>query len=73
MAQNREPPAFQEYTASVIGRAMLTKGLHKSGRSVYVEMSSSLLKDSADHGLGSVAIARDVTEKQVKAHKTLAA
>src|SRR4051794_13513919 len=51
------------------GRATLTKGLHKSGRSVYVEMSFSLVKDSADRVLGSVAVARDATDKQQKAHK----
>jgi PAS domain S-box-containing protein len=55
------------------GRATLTKGLHKSGRSVYVEMSFSLVQDSADRVLGSVAIARDVTDKQVKAQKASAA
>jgi PAS domain S-box-containing protein len=55
------------------GRATLTKGLHKSGRSVYVEMSFSLVTDSEDHVLGSVGIARDVTDKQVKAHKASAA
>jgi PAS domain S-box-containing protein len=47
--------------------------LHKSGRSVYVEMSFSLVQDSADRVLGSVAIARDVTDKQVKAQKASAA
>jgi len=51
------------------GRATLTKGLHKSGRSLYVEMSFSLVKDVAGRVLGSVAIARDVTEKQLKARE----
>jgi PAS domain S-box-containing protein len=54
------------------GRATLTKGLHKSGRSVYVEMSFSVVKDTADEVIGSVAIARDVTEKQMKARAAAA-
>ena len=41
--------------------------LHKEGRSVYVEMSFSVVKDAADRVIGSVAIARDVTERQLKA------
>ena len=54
------------------GRATLTKGLHKSGRSVYVEMSFSVVKDTVNHVVGSVAIARDVTERHVKAHEAIA-
>jgi PAS domain S-box-containing protein len=48
------------------GRATLTKGLHKDGRSVYVEMSFSVVKDTLNEVVGSVAIARDVTDKQMK-------
>jgi len=44
------------------GRATLTKGLHKSGRSF------SVVKDTVNHIFGSVAIARDVTDRHVKAH-----
>jgi PAS domain S-box-containing protein len=54
------------------GRATLTKGLHKSGRSVYVEMSFSVVKDGAERVVGSVAIARDVTDKHVKAQEAIA-
>lgn len=50
-------------TTRLAGRATLTKGLHKSGTSVYVEMSFSVVKDAAHRVLGSVAIARDVTER----------
>jgi PAS domain S-box len=55
------------------GRATLTKGLHKSGRSVYVEMSFSVVKDTTNHVVGSAAIARDVTDKRSKAHEATAA
>ena len=54
------------------GRATLTKGLHKSGGSVYVEMSFSLVKDATDRVTGSVAIARDVTDKHLNARQALA-
>lgn len=45
------------------GRATLTRGLHKSGRKLYVEMSFSLVRDAADAVIGSVAVARNVTER----------
>jgi len=53
------------------GRATLTKGVHKSGRSLYVEMSFSLVKDATDRVMGSVAIARDVTDKHIKSHQVV--
>ena len=45
------------------GRPTLTRGLHKSGQKLYVEMSFALVLDAADRVLGSVAVARDVTER----------
>jgi len=45
------------------GRPTLTRGLHKSGQKLYVEMSFALVLDTAGSALGSVAVARDVTER----------
>ena len=45
------------------GRPTLTRGLHKSGQKLYVEMSFSLVSDDFGQVLGSVAVARDVTER----------
>lgn len=45
------------------GRPTLTRGLHKSGRKLYVEMSFAMVVDDAGAALGSVAVARDVTER----------
>ena len=45
------------------GRATLTRGLHQSGRKLYLEMSFALVRDAANQVLGSVAVARDVTER----------
>lgn len=45
------------------GRPTLTRGQHKSGQKLYVEMSFALVLDSTGSALGSVAVARDVTER----------
>ncbi|HZW13667.1 MAG TPA: PAS domain S-box protein [Noviherbaspirillum sp.] len=45
------------------GRATITRGLHKSGTTLYVEMSFALVTDAAGAVLGSVAAARDVTDR----------
>ncbi len=45
------------------GHPKLTRGLHKSGQKLYVEMSFSLVLDDAGSPLGSVAVARDATER----------
>ena len=54
------------------GRPTLTRGLHKSGQKLYVEMSCALVVDAAGSALGSVAVARDVTER-VEREKAAAA
>jgi len=45
------------------GRPTLTRALHKSGRKLYIEMTFALVKDWHGELLGSVAMARDVTER----------
>jgi PAS domain S-box-containing protein len=45
------------------GRPTLTRALHKSGRKLYIEMTFALVKNAASEVLGSVAMARDVTER----------
>lgn len=45
------------------GRPTVTRGLRKSGQKLYVEMSFALVLDSAGSAIGSVAVARDVTER----------
>jgi PAS domain S-box-containing protein len=45
------------------GRPTLTRGLHKSGQKLYVEMSFALVVDDTGTAIGSVAVARDVTER----------
>ncbi len=45
------------------GRPTLTRAEHKTGRKLYVEMSFAVVVDAAGTTLGSVAMARDVTER----------
>ncbi len=45
------------------GRATMTRGLHKSGQKLYLEMSFALVSAADGSAVGSVAVARDVTEK----------
>jgi PAS domain S-box-containing protein len=50
-------------TTRLQGRATLTRATHKSGRKLYVEMTFALVKAPDGAALGSVAVARDVTER----------
>lgn len=45
------------------GRPTLTRAERKTGERIYVEMSFSLVIDELGKAIGSVAIARDVTER----------
>lgn len=45
------------------GRPTLTRGLHKDGGKLYVEMTFALVKGPDGKPVGSVAMARDVTER----------
>lgn len=65
--------AFSSGKTRLHGRATLTRGLHKSGRKLYVEMSFALVFDAAGSAVGSVAIARDVSERVEREKKNAAA
>ena len=45
------------------GRPTLTRAVHKGGRKLYVEMTFAVVKAAEGDALGSVAMARDVTER----------
>lgn len=59
--------AFEAALASgamkLAGRPTLTRALHKSGRKLYIEMTFALVRDAGGNVQGSVAMARDVTER----------
>lgn len=48
------------------GRPTLTRGLRNDGEKLYVEMTFALVKDPEGTVVGSVAMARDVTERVEK-------
>ena len=45
------------------GKPTLTRGQHQDGRKLYVEMSFALVRGNDGTPIGSVAIARNVTER----------
>ena len=55
--------ALASGTMKLAGRPTLTRALHKSGRKLYIEMTFALVRDAGGQVLGSVAMARDVTER----------
>ncbi len=55
------------------GRPTLTRALHKSGGKLYVEMTFAIVKaDAGGEVIGSVAMARDVTERVERERATRA-
>lgn len=55
--------AIASGSMKLAGRPTLTRALHKSGRKLYIEMTFALVRDAGGAVLGSVAMARDVTER----------
>jgi PAS domain S-box-containing protein len=48
------------------GRPTLTRAVRKDGQKLYVEMTFALVKDLSGAAIGSVAMARDVTDRVEK-------
>ncbi len=61
--------AMETGVARLHGRATLTKALTAGGGSIYVEMSFAVLTDAKGKAIGSVAIARDATERRQEAQE----
>jgi PAS domain S-box-containing protein len=55
--------AVEAGTTRLAGRPSVTRAVHKDGRKLYVEMTFALVKNDAGAVVGSVAMARDVTER----------
>lgn len=55
--------AMASGTTRLAGRPALTRAVHKDGSKLYVEMTFAVVKDDAGTVVGSVAIARDATER----------
>ena len=55
--------AMQSGATRLGGRPTMTRGLHQSGRRLYVEMSFAVVRAPSGTIAGSVAIARDATAR----------
>ena len=55
--------AIESGKTRLSGKPTLTKAVHKDGRKLFVEMTFALVSDAQGKSIGSVAIARDVTER----------
>lgn len=55
--------AMESGSTRLAGRPSVTRAVHKDGRKLYVEMTFAVVKDDAGAPIGSVAIARDATER----------
>ena len=55
--------AMQSGATRLGGRPTMTRGLHKTGRQLYVEMSFAVVRASSGAVAGSVAVARDATAR----------
>jgi PAS domain S-box-containing protein len=58
--------ALESGTMKLAGRPTLTRAQHKDARKLYIEMTFALVKDEGGAVLGSVAMARDVTERVMR-------
>jgi len=47
------------------GRPLITRSLHKSGQKLYVDMSFAVVREGGGAVIGSVAMARDATERHL--------
>lgn len=55
--------AMQSGTTRLGGRPTMTRGLHKNGARLYVEMSFAVVRAPSGAVAGSVAVARDATAR----------
>lgn len=59
--------AMQSGRTRLKGQATTTRALHRSGETRYVDMSFALVCDEHGQAIGSVAVARDATERILQA------
>jgi PAS domain S-box-containing protein len=55
--------AIDTGNAKYLGRVLTTRALHQDGRKLYVDLSFALVRDQTGIIIGSLAIARDCTER----------
>lgn len=57
--------AMSSGTTRLEGRATVTRALTASGKTIYVEMSFAVICDGSNNVIGSVAVARDATQRHL--------
>ena len=55
--------AIETGKAKYVGKVLTTRAVHKNGSTLYVDLGFSLIRDEAGTVIGSLAIARDGTER----------
>ena len=58
--------AMNNGTTRLGGRATVTRALTATGKTIYVEMSFAIIHDEITNVIGSVAIARDATQRHLR-------
>ncbi|NTV71404.1 MAG: PAS domain S-box protein [Azonexaceae bacterium] len=58
--------AMANGTMRLAGRATVTRALTAAGDTIYVEMSFAVICDEAANVIGSVAVARDATQRHLR-------
>ena len=73
MPEHLRPAHWRGFEAAMVngstrlhGRPTLTRAERRSGERIYVEMSFALVTDESEKVIGSVAMARDVTERVLR-------
>ena len=61
--------AIETGTLKAQGQILTTRSMHKNGSTLYVDLSFSLVRDALGAVVGSLAIARDCTERHQAARK----
>lgn len=57
--------AMAQGTTRLHGRATMTRALTRDGKSIYVEMSFAVVSGPTAKAIGSVAVARDATQRHL--------
>jgi len=65
--------AIQRHCTKYGGRPMATRALRKNGERLYVELAFSIVVDGSARAIGSMAIARDVTQSYLAGKAALKA
>lgn len=61
--------AIQTGLTKYQGKSLITKSMHKDGRSIYLTLTFSIIKNSKGETTGALAFIRDHTEQYLKENR----